>query len=158
LINQLDSQPVWQVRVRILKALGATIGKNVVFRPGVIFDNPEKIMIGDNVSINHRCYLSAAGNLRIGSNVSIAHDCSIMSSTHSFENESNIRTAPLRYAPVLIGSNVWIGMKTAILLGVAIGDNTVIGACSLVNKPLPGNGVYVGIPAKQIKSITQDSN
>lgn len=52
-----------------------------------------------------------------------------------------------------IKDNVFVGSNTIILYDVLIGSNTIIAAGSLVNKSLPGNGVYAGRPAKYICSI-----
>ena len=54
---------------------------------------------------------------------------------------------------VVIGNNVWIGDKVAILAGVRIGDGAIIGANSVVTKDVPANCVVGGIPAKEIKNI-----
>ncbi len=59
------------------------------------------------------------------------------------------------YGRITIGNNVYIGAKSTILRGVTIGDNVIIGACSLVNKSLPSNGVYAGVPAKRICSLEE---
>ena len=53
--------------------------------------------------------------------------------------------------PVKIGNNVWIGSDTTILPGVTIGDNSVIGAKSLVVKDIPENVIAIGSPCRQIK-------
>jgi len=55
--------------------------------------------------------------------------------------------------PIFIGKNVWIGSGAQILPGVTIGDNTVIGAGSVVSKDIPANVVAVGIPCKVIREI-----
>lgn len=49
-----------------------------------------------------------------------------------------------------VGDNVFIGSFTKILYGVNIGSNVIIGAGSLVNKDIPSNSVWGGIPAKEI--------
>ena len=54
---------------------------------------------------------------------------------------------------VIIGNNVWIGSGANILPGVSIGDNSIIGAGSVVIKDIPANSVAVGIPAKVIKNL-----
>ena len=59
------------------------------------------------------------------------------------------------YGKIQVGNNVYIGYKVTLLRGITIGDNTIIGACSLVNKSLAGNGVYAGVPAKYICSLQQ---
>jgi acetyltransferase-like isoleucine patch superfamily enzyme len=57
--------------------------------------------------------------------------------------------------PIIIGNNVFIGINCTILPGVKIGDNTVIGAGSIITKELPGGFVYAGNPAKPIKTIQE---
>ncbi len=55
--------------------------------------------------------------------------------------------------PIKIGNNVWIGGNVVVLPGVTIGDNTVIGAGSIVVKDIPANVVAVGNPCKVIKEL-----
>ena len=57
------------------------------------------------------------------------------------------------YGCITICDNVYIGSNCTILRGVTIGENTVVGACSLVNKSLEPNSVYAGVPARLIKNI-----
>lgn len=54
---------------------------------------------------------------------------------------------------VVIGNNVWIGDKAAILAGVHIGDGAIIGANSVVAKDVPANCVVGGIPAKVLRTL-----
>jgi acetyltransferase-like isoleucine patch superfamily enzyme len=57
--------------------------------------------------------------------------------------------------PIIIGNNVFVGINCTILPGVKIGDNTVVGAGSIVTKELLGGFVYAGNPAKPIKTIEE---
>lgn len=59
------------------------------------------------------------------------------------------------YGRIIIKDNVFIGRNTTILRGVNIGENVIVGACSLVNKSLEPNAVYAGVPAKRICSIEE---
>ena len=56
-------------------------------------------------------------------------------------------------APIVLGSNVWLGMRTIVLKGVTIGDNTIVAAGSVVTRDLPPNVIAGGVPAKPLKSI-----
>ena len=58
--------------------------------------------------------------------------------------------------PITIGSHVWIGANVSILPGVAIGDNVVIGAGSVVTKDLPANVIAAGNPCSVLRSITEE--
>ena len=55
--------------------------------------------------------------------------------------------------PVKIGRNCWLGAGVVVLPGVTIGDNTVIGAGSIVTKDIPANVVAVGNPCKVLRPI-----
>ncbi len=64
------------------------------------------------------------------------------------------RNAGLEYAhPITVGDNVWLGGNVVILPGVTIGNNSVIGAGSVVTKNIPENVVAVGNPCKVVKNI-----
>jgi hypothetical protein len=58
---------------------------------------------------------------------------------------------PANFAPVKIGSHVWVPARIVILPGVTIGDNIVIGINSLVNKDLPSGCMAAGMPARILK-------
>jgi hypothetical protein len=57
--------------------------------------------------------------------------------------------------PITVGNNVYIGVRTIILPGVNIGDNSIIGAGSIVTKDIPPNSVAAGIPARVIKTTDE---
>lgn len=52
-----------------------------------------------------------------------------------------------------VGNNVWFGGNVCVIPGITIGDNTVIGAGSVVTKDIPANVVAVGNPCKVIKKV-----
>lgn len=54
---------------------------------------------------------------------------------------------------IIIGKNVWVGANSTILKGVRIGDNSIIAAFSLVNKDVPANVLFGGVPAKFIRTL-----
>ncbi|MMZ68427.1 Galactoside O-acetyltransferase [compost metagenome] len=58
--------------------------------------------------------------------------------------------------PIAIGNNVWIGGGVSILPGVTIGDNTVIGAGSVVTKNIPSGVIAAGNPCRVIREITEE--
>ncbi|MCQ5053042.1 sugar O-acetyltransferase, partial [Bacteroides fragilis] len=67
------------------------------------------------------------------------------------------RNRVLEYArPIRVGNNVWIGAQVFVLPGVTIGDNTVIGAGSVVNRDIPANVIAAGNPCSVIREITEE--
>lgn len=91
--------------------------------------------------------------LEIGKHVFIHRGATIM--THDWASwcfvNSHKEFFPA-HRKVLIGNNVWMGMNVTILGGARIGDNVIIGAGSIVTKPIPSNTVAIGSPAKVVCS------
>lgn len=124
-------------------------GKNVRLRFPLCFENMENIEIGDNVSFASFVHIWGAGGVSIGDNTMIASHTAIFSTTHDYKNEKMHES--IINKPVHIGKNVWIGAHSVIYPGVAIGDGSVIGANTIVNKDVPANAVFYGSPGKVIK-------
>lgn len=129
-------------------------GCNTLIWENTHIDSPEKLLIGDNVSINRGCILHAGGEICIGNDVLIGPEVIIYSQNHKYEDSSvNIRMQGYEKSKVVIGNNIWIGARTIILPGVTIGNNVVIAAGTVVTKDIDCNSVFAGVPAKKIKSL-----
>ncbi|MBB3060368.1 acyltransferase [Microbulbifer rhizosphaerae] len=109
------------------------------------------ITIGDFVLISPGVRISAAESITIGNACMIAANVYISDSDwHGLYN----RTRPFRCtAPVRLGDNVWVGDSAIVCKGVSIGDNSVVGAGSVVTRDVPANTVVAGNPAREIKRI-----
>ena len=112
-----------------------------------------KVEIGQDVSINSKSYINGCGGVKIGDNTRIGTQSIIIASNHKFGEPDVLVKDQITKQGVSLGDNIWLGARVTVLDGVNIPDNSVIGACSLVSKPLTEAGVYVGIPAKKIKSL-----
>jgi len=118
----------------LAKEHGVKIGKNCRIYIHEFGTEPFLIYIGDNVTIT--------AGVKI-----LTHD----GATCLIENNSNHRFQ--KYAPVKIGSNVFIGVNSIIMPGVTIGDNVVVAAGSIVTKDVNENSVVAGNPAKKITTF-----
>lgn len=132
------------------KILGKTKEQFLIEQP-FICDYGYNIEIGENFYSNHNLTILDGNKVKFGDNVFIAPNCSFYTAGHPLDAE--MRNKGIEYAkPIEIGNNVWIGGNVVVLPGVKIGDNTVIGAGSVVNKDIPSNVVAVGNPCKVIKT------
>lgn len=112
---------------------------------------------GNNSYISYNSYvvLAKGAKLTIGSNVSISHFVRIYTSGFCTKTRIMYGENVEIKGDIVIGDNVLIGSGCFICPNVTIGSNVVIGANSVVNRDIPGNGVYAGAPAKLVKSYDQ---
>lgn len=149
-------------RNAILKELFGTIGSNVAIDTPFHCDYGKNIHIGSNVIINMNCTFVDNKPISIGNNVLIASNVQIYTASHPVLPQERLepdweekKTTFFRtYAlPVEIKDNVWIGGGCIILPGVTIGENSVIGAGSIVTKSIPANCVAVGNPCRVVRTF-----
>lgn len=72
---------------------------------------------------------------------------------HSIEINRADPAAVAKSRPISIGANVWIGSRAAILKGVTIGNNSVVGLGTIVRKSVPKNCVVIGNPQQIVKQL-----
>lgn len=133
------------------KILGEIKGDFLIEQP-FICDYGYNIEIGENFYSNHNLIILDGNKVKFGDNVFIAPNCSFYTAGHPLDVKT--RNQGLEYAkPIEVGNNVWIGGNVVVLPGVSIGDNTVIGAGSVVTKDIPSNVVAVGNPCRVVKNI-----
>lgn len=140
---------------RILRFFLHQVGRNVRINQPFFVDYGYNITVGDNSFINMNCTLLDAGPISIGDNTLLGPDVKIYTSQHPlngaerfWEEDDGAMAVKTWTSPVKIGSYTWIGGGTVILPGVAIGDNVVIGAGSVVTKSIPDNAIACGNPCK----------
>ena len=119
-------------RKEIMQKLFRSVGENVFIEPNFICEFGSNITIGNNVFINFGC---------------IIFDCG----EDAEERVKNICISK----PIHIGKRVWLGADVKIIQGVTIGDDTVVGAGSVVTRSIPSGVVAVGNPCKVIRKITE---
>jgi lipopolysaccharide O-acetyltransferase len=120
--------------------------------------NSLSLTIGDSVEINDFVHISAFSSVVIGNDVLIASRVYISDLNHGNYGDGEFydvdiphRLQKVHARPIVIEDNVWIGESVCILGGVTIGTGSIIGAMSLVTKPVPPRSIAVGNPAKVIK-------
>lgn len=147
-----------------------TIGKDLFMNNGIstnpigvgnrctIFvDKDAELIIGDNLGISQAALICHT-SIKIGNHVNIGGGvCIYDTDFHSLDYHlrSNPVTDKLNKSksPVTIQNNVFIGAHTLILKGVNIGENSIIGAGSVVTKSVPSNQIWAGNPAKFIRQL-----
>ena len=143
-------------RQRLLKNMFAEIGENCYIEPPLRANwGGKNVHFGNNVYVNFNLTLVDDAHIFVGDDTMIAPNVILAGGTHPISPE--IRKKKGQYnLPVKIGKNVWIGTGCIVLPGVSIGDNTVIGAGSVVTKDIPENVVAVGNPCRILREINEN--
>lgn len=111
------------------------------------------LMLEDNVGLNGTS-IQCVQRIDIGEWSNIADAYITDTAAHSLsKNRRQEDVHGADAAPVRIGRNVWISVQVVVLHGVSIGENSVIGACSLILKDVPANVFGAGNPFKVIRPI-----
>ncbi|WP_415230868.1 sugar O-acetyltransferase [Psychromonas sp.] len=139
-------------RAEILTKLFAEIGDGCYIEPPLHANWGKHTHLGDHVYANFNLTLVDDTHIYIGNYVMFGPNVTIATAGHPITPALRQKAAQFNI-PVYIGNNVWIGANCVILPGVTIGDNSVIGAGSIVTKNIPANVVAVGNPCRILREI-----
>jgi acetyltransferase-like isoleucine patch superfamily enzyme len=106
-----------------------------------VVQNKDGLKLGHKTDIGAFTYINAKNGVTLEDEVQVGSHCSIYS----------VSTIDGKEGPVILKKNCRIGSHCVVLPGVTVGENTVVGAMSLINKDLPPNCVAYGVPAKVVK-------
>ena len=142
-----------QKREQLLKEMFAEIGQGCYIEPPLHANWAGKhVHLGDNVYANFNLTLVDDTHIYIGDRTKLGPNVMISTAGHPILPE--LRMQGLQYnMPVHIGKNCWLGAGVLVMPGATIGDNTVIGAGSVVTRDIPANVVAMGTPCRVVRTI-----
>ena len=155
MLFQVGFIPFHYIRRFVYRALGAEIGKNVVFHFRTEIRGIHRLKIGAGTIIGDNALLAAQRGLTIGKNVNLSSNVSIYSGAHDHRHPY-FRSTPATTRPITIGDRVWIGSNAIILTGVNIGEGAVVCAGCVVTKDVEPYAVVAGIPARKVNERPRD--
>jgi acetyltransferase-like isoleucine patch superfamily enzyme len=145
------------------------IGKGTIVRSKTRIINSGNVRIADGCILQSDVYIRAGaqgsvvfrrgcminsfarffghGGIELGEDTQIGPGVTITTTQHDYDEPG----LPEIFSKVTLGKSVWVGASSTILPGISIGDNSVVGAGSVVTKDLPPNSIAAGVPAKIIK-------
>ena len=150
-LNAIPNEDVGQ-RFAALQAMLGQIGSGTQVKSPFSCDYGLHIRIGRNGFVNYGCVFLDCNLITIGDDAQIGPGVHIYTAFHPVD--AKIRRSGVEAAkPVNIGHNVWLAGRCVVCPGVTIGDNSVIGAGSVVVRDIPANRVAVGNPCRIIKEV-----
>ena len=143
-----------EYRDKIIRKVFAEVGNNCYIEPPFHANWGCNMHVGNNFYSNFNLTVVDDADIYIGDNVMIAPN--VIIATGTLLICPKLREKGYQYnLPVHIGNRVWIGAGTIILPGVTIGDDSVIGAGSVVTKNIPSGVVAVGNPCRVLREINE---
>ncbi len=136
----------------VLSNPNINLGDAVTLDSGVALLGRGVIAIGDGVVLNRGTEVDAALGVTIGARTLVGPHCYFVDSKH-FTSPAGLplKSEPVGAAPIIVGSDVWLGKGVIVLAGVKIGDGVVVGAGSVVTRSIPSAEVWAGVPARRIR-------
>ncbi|WP_454300072.1 sugar O-acetyltransferase [Salana multivorans] len=136
----------------ILADLLGTLGEGAYVKPPLFVDYGENIHIGARTFVNYNLTALDVASITIGADCQLGPNIQLLTPTHPIDPEP--RRDKLEAAqPIVLEDNVWLGGGVIVCPGVRIGENSVVGAGSVVTKDIPPNVIAVGNPARVIREI-----
>lgn len=109
---------------------------------------------GKNCYANFNLTLVDDAPIYIGDDVMFGPNVTLSAGTHPIDPEARKKHLQYNHS-ITIADNVWIGANVVVMPGVTIGENSVIGAGSVVTRDIPANVVAVGSPCRVLRDITE---
>lgn len=147
-----------QIRVLVLKLLGASIGDNTIIL-NVSFMNLYRgsfanLIVGNNCYLGKGVLLDLAGKIRLADEVTVAERSILITHMNvGYKDHPLQKIYPSKVDKISIGRGTFIGVGSIILPGVSIGEKCLIAAGSVVTKDIESNKFAAGVPAKYLKSL-----
>ncbi|MGB5855183.1 MAG: DapH/DapD/GlmU-related protein [Oceanisphaera sp.] len=148
-----SSTNVNQSRGRLSEIIKSQIDTSTIIFVPLYTNFGQHITMGRNVFINHDCSFLDMGGITIEDNVQIGPKVSLITENHPLAPSQR---KDLDLKSIVIKKNAWLGVGVTILPGVTVGENAVVAAGAVVTKDVPANTLVAGVPAKVIKTITED--
>lgn len=142
-------------RSEMLSEMFAEIGEGCYIEPPLHANwGGKHVHFGKNVYANYNITLVDDTHIYVGDNTMFGPNVVLATAGHPILPE--LREQVYQYnLPIHIGRNCWLGAGVIVLPGVTIGDNSVIGAGSVVTKNVPANVIAVGNPCKVLREINE---
>lgn len=135
------------LKCAVLRAFGASVGRNVTIKPRVAITFPWKLSVGNHVWLGEECWLLNLERIVIGNNVCISQRAVLCTGSHDYKKAA----FDLIIRPITVEDGAWIGAGSWVGPGVSVGTHAVLSLASVATQNLAANGIYRGNPAVFVK-------
>lgn len=142
-------------RERLIREIIGKTKEHFLIEQSFWCDYGYNIELGENFYSNHDLVILDAAKVTFGDNCFVAPQCGFYTAGHALDVEQRNQGLEIAW-PITVGNNVWFGGHVSVLPGVTIGNNTIIGAGSVVNRDIPSGVIAAGNPCRVIREITDE--
>jgi len=143
--NRLN--PINGLKIAILKAFGAKIGRGVVIKPNVNIKHPWMLTIGDYVWIGEQVWIDNLAPVKIGKNVCVSQGAMLLCGNHNYKKS----TFDLIVKEINLEDGSWVGAQSVVCPGVTMKSHSVLSVGSVATKDLEAYTIYQGNPAVEVR-------
>ena len=136
----------------ILREMFRSVGDDATITRPFFCEYGSQLTIGDRFFANTGLVALDVASICIGDDVLLGPNVQLLTPTHPIEPEPRLAKWEVAH-PIAIGNNVWVGGGAIILGGVTVGDDSVVGAGSVVTRDVPERVVVAGNPARALRSL-----
>lgn len=137
----------------VIKELFGAIGEGSWVMPRFQCDYGYQIHLGSNSFLNYDAILMDCATITIGDDVSIGPRAQLLTALHPINDHEARRQRFETAQPITIGNNAWLGGGVIVCAGVTIGEDSVIGAGSVVTRDIPPRVLAVGNPCRVVREL-----
>jgi acetyltransferase-like isoleucine patch superfamily enzyme len=152
-LNRLTFNDADEIRALFSQLIGKKVDESFLLIPPFFTAGGDEIRVGQNVFVNQNCTFYDLGGLDIADDVLIGPNVNLITTGHPLEPSRRRSTTIGK--PIAIEKNVWIAAGATVIGGVTVGENSVVGAGSVVTRDVPPNTLVGGNPARVIRSIRE---
>ena len=142
-----------RIRVAVLRMCGASIARGASVHGGGYISDPRNLTMGPGSFLNRNCYLDLSAPLILEDGVTVGHGVTFITIEHrGLPRQRGIDT----FRPITLRSRCWIGANVTVLPGVTIGAEAIVAAGSVITKDVPAGALVGGVPARMLRTGTDD--
>lgn len=130
------------LRIKVLRAFGARIGENVIFRPRTRVKSPWKLVIEDDCWIGEGVWFHNQDMIHVENDCVISQDTFLTTGSHRHRDGMQLITAP-----ITVHAGAWVTARCFVTGGSLIGRSAIVSPLSVVRGSIPANAIASGNPA-----------
>jgi putative colanic acid biosynthesis acetyltransferase WcaF len=135
------------LKVAVLRWFGATIGREVMIKPGVNIKYPWLLSVGNYVWIGENVWIDNLSLVTIGDNACVSQGAMLLTGNHDYRRS----TFDLVTKPIQVEEGVWIGAQAIVCPGITCHSHAVLAVGSVATRNLEPYGIYQGNPAVWVR-------